>query len=80
MKNPRTILNKIKWKEDLEFKKAEIWYLHRGASADTKIITGKDIKNIGRSFIETEKAMIPLHRIFKIKHKNKTIFKRKKER
>ena len=80
MKNPRTILNKIKWKRNLDFKSAEIWYLHRGAEKDTKIVTGKDILDIGRSFIKTHSAMIPFHRIFKIIYKDEVIFERDKYR
>lgn len=78
MKNPKTILNKIKWKENLNFEKTEIWYVHRGAPKDTKIISGGEIKDIGKSFIKTDYGMIPLHRVFKIKYKNKIVFERKK--
>ncbi len=80
MKNPRIILNKLKWKNDLDFKKTEVWYLHRGAQNDTKIITGEEIIDIKRSFMKTKTAMIPFHRIYKIIYKNKTIFKREKYR
>ncbi len=80
IKNPRIILNKIKWKEDLDFKRAEIWYLHRGAEKDTKTITGEEIVDIGKSFMKTKTAMIPFHRIFKIIYKEKTIFNRDKYR
>jgi hypothetical protein len=68
------ILNEIKWTKDLN--KAEVWYLHRGAPDDTKILEGKDILNIGRSFIETPTASIPYHRIFKIVYEGKTVFER----
>jgi len=80
MKNPRIVLNKIKWKEDLDFKKAEVWYLHRGAKNDTRIVTGREIIDITRSFVKTKSATVPFHRIFKIVYKNKTIFKREKYR
>ena len=56
--------------------KAEIWYVHRGAPNNTKIISGNEILSIDRSFIETTTAMIPYHRIFKIVYKGEIIFKR----
>jgi hypothetical protein len=70
----RDILNEIKWTKDLE--KAEIWYVHRGAPNDTKILSGKDILNIGKSFIDTTTATIPYHRIFKITYEGKIVFER----
>jgi len=77
MVNPRDILNELKWKQDFELNKAEIWFVHRGASNDTKIITGKDIEKLEKSFMKTKTAMIPYHRIFKIIYEKKTIFDRK---
>ncbi len=76
MTNPREILNKLKWKKDYSFDQVEIWYVHRGAPNDTKIIYGKDIIKLDRSFMKTTSAMIPYHRIFKIIYEKKIIFKR----
>lgn len=78
MINPRILLNKFKWHEKYDIKNVEIWYVHRGALDDTMIITGEDICDIGRSFMKTTSAMIPYHRIFKIKYNNDTIFQREK--
>ena len=74
MPNIRDILNKIKWTKDLG--KAEIWYVHRGAPNDTKIISGSEIISIGKSFMGTNTATIPYHRVFKIVYDGKTIFER----
>ena len=74
MTNPREILNKLKWKKGYNLNKAEIWYVHRGAPNDTKIITGEEIINLEKSFMKTTSAMIPYHRIFKIKYEDKFIF------
>ena len=76
MSNPRDVLNELKWRENLDLEKAEIWYIHRGAPNDTKIISGKDIVKLGKSFMQTTTAMIPYHRIFKITYKGDIIFKR----
>jgi len=76
MTNPRIILNELKWKKEYNIKNAEIWYLHRGAPNDTKIISGKEIVEIGRSFMKTHSASIPFHRILKITYKGKKLFLR----
>ena len=76
MTNPRDILNELKWKKNCDLTQAEIWYIHRGAPNDTKIISGKNILKLEKSFMETTTAMIPYHRIFKITYKEKIIFKR----
>jgi uncharacterized protein (UPF0248 family) len=70
----RDILNKIKWTKDLE--KVKIWYTHRGALNNTKVISGIEITGIGRSFLETTSATIPYHRIIKILYGDTTIFDR----
>ena len=66
MNQIRNILNKLKWNHQSDFLNVEIWYVHRGAPNNTKIITGAEVKSIEKTFIETEEAMIPHHRIFKI--------------
>lgn len=76
MSNPRDILNELKWRRDLDLEKAEIWYVHRGAPDNTKIISGKDIVTLEKSFMRTTTAMIPYHRIFKIVYNGEVIFKR----
>lgn len=74
--NPRDILNKIKWYKNYDFNLIEIWYIHRGAQNNTKIIKGKDVLEIQKTFIKTNSAFIPMHRIFKIKYNKKIIFNR----
>jgi len=77
MKNRvRDALNELKWRKNFKVDKAEIWYVHRGAPNNTKIMSGNEILSIERSFIETTTAMIPFHRIFKIIYKGEIIFKR----
>jgi len=74
MPSLRDLLNEIKWTKDLD--KIEIWYLHRGAPHDTKIITGSEIVSLGKSFLETTSATIPYHRIIKILYSSETLFDR----
>ncbi len=76
MPTAKEVLNKIKWSKDI--KKAEIWYLHRGAPNDTMIIPGKDIIALYHSFMELEDGtMIPYHRILKIFYDGKLVWERR---
>lgn len=74
MPHLRDILNELKWTKDLQ--KVTIWYIHRGALHNIKIISGSEITGIGRSFLETATASIPYHRITKILYGDETIFDR----
>lgn len=73
----KDVLNELKWHPKKDLKKAEIWYLHRGAENNTKIILGSEIKELMNSFMRTENAMIPYHRIFKIIYEGEVVFSRK---
>ena len=77
MKNVRDILNELKWKPGNSLEFVEIWYVHRGAPNNTKIVSGREIVKLERSFMETSSSMIPYHRIFKIVYREKVIFKRR---
>ncbi len=79
MNKIRDILNEIKWRKKYKLDQVELYYIHRGAKNDYKIITGEDILSIDKTFIETTDAMIPHHRIFKITYQKKTIFDRDKD-
>jgi len=79
MTNPRIILNELKWKKEYDIKNAEIWYVHRGAPNDTKIISGKEIIEIGKSFMKTDSGMIPYRHISKIIYKGELMLQRQKE-
>jgi len=76
MPNPKDILNELKWRKSFELEKAEIWYIHRGAPNDTKIVSGKEVVKLGKSFMQTNTAMIPYHRVFKIIYDDNIMFMR----
>ncbi len=80
MTNPRDILNELKWRDTFQLAKVEIWYVHRGAPHDTKIITGNDVVSLEKSFMHTTTATIPYHRIFKVVYAGKIIFNRREKR
>jgi uncharacterized protein (UPF0248 family) len=79
-KHPRDIFNEIKWRFDLS--RCKIYYIHRGAPGDVKIVEGSEIKNIDRSFLILEGAVedvyIPYHRIFRIEFDGAPVYERKK--
>lgn len=76
MATVKDILNELKWRPKPDLEEAKIWYVHRGAPGDRKVISGSEIKDLGSSFMETTSATIPYHRIVKVSYKGKTIFKR----
>ena len=79
MKTPRDILNEIMWKEDMDLSSAEVFYVHRGAEGDYKILKGDEIEDLGRSFIKCEEGHIPYHRVFQIIYRGEVIFSRDRE-
>jgi len=63
---PREVLNEIKWRPDLSMDRVEVTYEHRGAPGNIRVIPGRDIVELGRSFFGTEYSSIPYHRIRRI--------------
>lgn len=74
---PRDILNELRWRDDRDLSKADIWYVHRGAPNDTMIISGDAVVKLEHSFMILEESSIPYHRIYKIIYNNEVIFERK---
>lgn len=70
------LLNKMKWHHEYEFEKVTIFFVSRGMPNNQDFVTGKEIKNIGDKFLETEKKCIPYHRITKIEYEGKVIYSR----
>jgi uncharacterized protein (UPF0248 family) len=73
---PREILNELKWREDREISKAEIWYRSRTAKDGFSIISGDDLTELGKSFFSTVRATIPFYKIFRIIYDDEVIFDR----
>jgi len=76
MNQIRDILNGFKWKQNSNFSDIKIWYVHRGTKQKTRVIKGSDIIAIHKTFIETTEAMIPHHRILRIKYQDSILFDR----
>lgn len=74
---PREILNELRWRDDRDISKTEIWYVHRGAPNDTMIVSGEGIVELEHSFMVLGDASIPYHRIFKIIYDGDVIFERR---
>ena len=47
---PRDVLNKIKWTGNPELDDVTIWFVHRGAPGDMKVIKGKEIMALEHSY------------------------------
>ncbi len=81
-RHPRLLLNEIKWRFDLN--RCRVYYIHRGAPGDVKVVGGIDIKNIERGFLVlngiVEDVYIPYHRIIRIEYEGQVIFERKKNK
>jgi len=76
-RHPRQVLNEIKWRYDLN--RCRVYYIHRGAPEDTKVIEGNVIKKIDRGFLILEGSIhIPYHRIFRIEYGDEVVFEHHK--
>lgn len=73
----REILNELRWRGDRDFSRLLIRYIHRGAANNKKELRGEDIKGIKRSYIETEDALIPYHRVIEILYNGKVVYKKR---
>ena len=76
MNRIRDILNEIKWRKQYNSDDLRIWYVHRGAPNDIKVISGSEVTSIQKTFLEIEDAMIPHHRIMKIMYNDIILFDR----
>ena len=47
---PREILNRIKWTGNKKLAEVEVWYVHRGAPNDRKMVEGHRILRLEPSF------------------------------
>ena len=74
------MLNWIKWTGNPNLKGVRVWYLHRGAPGDIKIIEGGDILRLERSFFvllsHGRETSIPYHRIRRIEINGEKVFER----
>ena len=75
MSSVREVLNKFRWTDDMDG--VEIWFVHRGAPDDMKMVHGCNVSAVGRSFLQVGEAMIPHHRVFRIVYRGKVVFERK---
>lgn len=73
---PREILNELKWREDKDISKAEIWYRSRDTNEGFTISAGDELTELGKSFFSTAQATIPFYKIFRIIYDGEVIFDR----
>lgn len=84
MHGPREVLNELKWREGYDLAEAAIWYVHRGAPGDARIVRGDQVERLGTSFLELASdeapgrhASIPYHRVFRIDYEGRPLWVRR---
>ena len=77
---PREVLNRIKWTDNPELEGVEVWYLHRGAPGDIKMVEGREIIRLEHSYFvlrtRGKETRIPYHRIRKITCRDEVVYDR----
>lgn len=87
MRTVRTVLNELRWREDRDFSKVGVEYVHRGAPGDLSSVTGRDIlalepwmmviRREGRQGSPVPgQAAIPYHRIVRVLYDGAPVFDR----
>lgn len=75
-RTPREVLNELKWRKGLGLAGAEVWCLDRNRAEGYSVIPGEDILQLGPSFFDTTGATIPYHRVFRITHQGREVYRR----
>lgn len=80
MHGPREVLNGLKWTTGLDAS-IEVWFTHRGAPHDTKVVTGADIRRLDSWFFELDappgrSGTIPYHRVQRVTRGGETLWAR----
>lgn len=80
MPSPRDVLNRLRFTGQA-LDDIEVWYVHRGAPNDTRIVRGADIRGVDRAFLRLQGARggasIPWHRVFRIARGEEVLFERR---
>jgi uncharacterized protein (UPF0248 family) len=76
------VLGRLLWNEEIN--DAEIIIIHRGGLKNKKIICGRDVTSIKKSYLvyrdsRGEETTIPLHRVLEVRLKGKPLWKRKEK-
>ena len=81
---PKEALNRIKWTGNPLLEGVRVWYIHRGAPGDMKVVDGTRILRLEHSFFVVlshgRETHIPYHRILRIEFNGECVFKRQKEK
>ncbi|MEM3341577.1 MAG: RNA repair domain-containing protein, partial [Thermoplasmata archaeon] len=77
MAGPFLTLKRLKYDTRYNLDECVIEYIHRGVPENKKIIHGRDIIELGKSFFKTAEAEIPYHRILTITWREEVLYKKK---
>jgi uncharacterized protein (UPF0248 family) len=79
MWGPREVLNELRWRHD-DLASARVFYVHRGAPDDTRVVGGDQVLRLETSFLvladRRGEAHIPYHRVFRIERHGETVWER----
>lgn len=77
----KKILDEYRWSPYKSLMNLKIKYIHRGAKGDVKVIGGRDIKFLEKSFFvienEGKEVRIPYHRILEIWDGDRIVWRKK---
>lgn len=84
MHGPREVLNGLKWR-DGALDEAILTFVHRGAPGDVKVVEGRDVTKVGRSFFALRErrgrtTSIPYHRVVRIERDGALVWERRRDR
>jgi len=76
-KTARETLLELRWRPGRDLSRAEIWVLDRSQPGGGRVLSGAEVLSIGRRYLSTATAMIPLYKVVKIVVDGKAVFVRK---
>lgn len=80
LRGPREVLNELRWR-DASLAEAEIWFVHRGAPGDERVVAGKDVARLASWYLvlrdERGDTTIPYHRVFRIARAGEILWERR---
>lgn len=80
MVTAKECLNALKWRDAALDAAVEVWFVHRGAPGDVRIVRGSEILALHHSFFELASrdgtGMIPYHRVTRIVREGVAVWER----
>ena len=75
---PRDALLRYRWTDGLGLSRLEIYYVSRGSTNDTAVVSGSEVTEIGGGSFSLGDTIIPFHRVLRIRDGETLVFERRK--